>query len=65
MPLKPMAKDAQIVAHVEKPVREALEELAQEDGRKLSSYVERVLIKHLKQKRRLPSPTKSSAEGHS
>jgi hypothetical protein len=49
-----MPKDAQVVAHVERHVREALESLARDDGRKLSAYVERLLISHLEKKRRLP-----------
>jgi hypothetical protein len=56
-----MAKDAQIVAHVERAIKNALEELAHEDGRRLSSYIERLLVKHLEQKKRLPKskPTTS------
>jgi hypothetical protein len=50
-----MAKDAQVVAHVEKPIRHALEELAREDGRTLSAYIERLLLMHLEKKRRLPA----------
>lgn len=42
-----MAKDAQVVAHVEKSVRQSLEHLAKADGRTLSAYVERLLIAHL------------------
>ena len=50
-----MPKDTQIVAHVEKPVRQALQALAREDGRSLSAYVERVLVEYLEKKRRLPT----------
>lgn len=49
-----MSKDAQVVAHVEHSVRDALKELAREDGRKLSAYVERLLIAHIAKKRRGP-----------
>lgn len=42
-----MAKTAQIVAHVERSVRDSFEELAKADGRTLSAYVERLLIAHL------------------
>jgi hypothetical protein len=50
-----MAKDAQIVAHVERVVRDAFEELAREDGRKISAYAERVLLAHLEKKGRMPA----------
>lgn len=50
-----MAKDAQVVAHVERAVKTALEDLAREDGRKVSSYVERLLLRHLQEKNRLPA----------
>lgn len=58
-----MAKDAQVVAHVERSVREALEALARDDGRKLSAYVERLLVAHLEKKRRAPmrKPTRAKA----
>lgn len=47
-----MAKTAQIVAHVEPAVRKALEELARNDGRTLSTYTERLLVAHLVKKKR-------------
>jgi hypothetical protein len=56
---KRMAKDCQIVAHVERSVRDAFAQLARGDGRKVSAYVERVLIAHLKKKRRMPGPDAS------
>ncbi len=50
-----MAKDAQVVAHVERAVKDALEELARENGRRVSSYIERLLLRHLQEKKRLPA----------
>jgi hypothetical protein len=42
-----MAKDHQVVAHVEAHVRKALEQLASKDGRTISSYLERLIVSHL------------------
>jgi hypothetical protein len=55
-------KDAKVVAHVERAVKDALEQLAQEDGRKLSSYVDRVLVRYLQQKGRLPGSRSVGAQ---
>jgi hypothetical protein len=49
-----MAKDCQIVVHVERAVRDAFVALATEDGRKVSAYAERVLVAHLERKKRMP-----------
>jgi hypothetical protein len=57
-----MAKDAQVVAHVERAVKQALEELAQEDGRRLSSYVERLLLRHLQEKKRLQGAKRKASK---
>jgi hypothetical protein len=50
-----MAKTAQVVAHVEPAIRQALEELARTDGRTLSTYAERLLLAHLAKKKKLPA----------
>jgi hypothetical protein len=54
-----MAKTAQVVAHVEPSVRRALEELARNDGRTLSTYAERLLVAHLAKKKRGPQKVSS------
>jgi hypothetical protein len=56
-----MPKDSQITAHVPAAVKSALEGLAREDGRPLSTYVERLLLAHLTKKKRLPVATKKAA----
>ncbi len=53
-----MAKTAQVVAHVEPAIRQALEELARTDGRTLSTYTERLLLAHLAKKKKLPAKAK-------
>ena len=58
-----MAKNTQVVAHVERSVKESLEELARQNDRSLSHYIERVLLKHLEQKGRLP-PRGAVAKTH-
>ena len=58
-----MARNAQVVAHVELSVKEALAALAQDNERSLSQYAELILLKHLQQKGRLP--TKKSKPGKS
>jgi len=55
-----MAKTAQVVAHVEPAVRQALDELARADGRTLSTYAERLLLAHLAKKKRVPQKAKGS-----
>jgi hypothetical protein len=55
-----VAKNAQVVAHVERSVREALEQLARENDRSLSQYVERILQKHLEKRKRVPVKTRAA-----
>ena len=48
-----MARDAAISVRVQADVKAALEEVAREDGRTVSQFVERLIIAHLKAQGRL------------
>ena len=48
-----MPSKVAVVSRVDAAIKAALEQLAKEDGRSLSGYVERLLIAHLKAKGRL------------
>ncbi len=43
-------RDARLGVRLHVDLREALERLAEEDGRSISQYVERVLVEHVRQK---------------
>lgn len=45
-----MVRSAAIGIRVEPPIKEALEKLAAQDRRTLASYIEIVLIQHLREK---------------
>ncbi|MUZ63500.1 YlcI/YnfO family protein [Agrobacterium vitis] len=49
-----MAKTSALSVRVPDEVKEAAEKAAKDDGRSLASYVERVLVQHLKDKGYLP-----------
>jgi len=46
-PIPLPVRDDRINIRVEKKLRDALLELARKDGRSLSSYVERILVRHV------------------
>jgi antitoxin component of RelBE/YafQ-DinJ toxin-antitoxin module len=50
-----MARNAAITTRVDPAIKAAIEQLADADGRTLSQYLERVLVQHLAQKKRLPT----------
>lgn len=50
-----MPRTVHVTAHVDPAIKAALQQLADEDGRPLSTYVERLLHRHLDQKKRLPT----------
>lgn len=46
----PETRDARLGIRLHAELREALEHLAEEDGRSISQYVERVLAEHVRQR---------------
>lgn len=50
-----MARDTAISVRVEAEVKAAAEKAAEDDGRTLSQFVQRLLVRHLKETGRLPS----------
>ena len=57
-----MARTAAITTRVEPPVKSAFKALAKEDGRTLGQYVERLLLAHLDEKKRLPASKEKSGK---
>lgn len=50
-----MAKDAALSVRVTPVTKSAVQKAADEDGRSVASYVERLLVAHLKEKGHLPA----------
>ncbi len=49
-----MAKTSAISVRVKDETKQAIEKAAQEDGRSVASYIDRLIVAHLKEKGLLP-----------